>query len=80
MPVERLEVGNRKGLLLQVILALHQPGRFPRRLHRRQQQRDQYADDCNNHKQLDERKRQPAMRYTHVVTCMRKQQENGRAD
>jgi hypothetical protein len=42
--------------LLQVVCTLSAPCRFPGRLHRRQQQRDQNADDRDDHKQLNQRK------------------------
>ena len=40
----------RPGRLLEVVLALHPSRRFPCRLHRREQQRDQNADDRDHHK------------------------------
>ena len=39
--------------LLEVILALTPPRRLSRRLHGRQQQADENADNCNHHQQLD---------------------------
>ena len=42
--------------LLQVIAALGPSGRFPSRLHCRQQQRDQDSNDGNHHQELDQRK------------------------
>ena len=42
--------------LLHVVGALRHSRRFPRRLHRRQQQGDQNADDRNDHQELDKRK------------------------
>jgi hypothetical protein len=39
--------------LLQVVLALHPPRGLTRRLHCRQEQGDQDADDGNHHQQLD---------------------------
>jgi hypothetical protein len=42
--------------LLQVILTLIPPRRFSRGLNRRQQKRDQDADDRNHDQQLDQRK------------------------
>ena len=42
--------------LLQIVRALRAPGRFAGRLHGRQQQRHQHADDGDHHQQLDERK------------------------
>ena len=35
--------------LLEIVLALQSPGRFPRALHGRQQQRHENADDGNHH-------------------------------
>ena len=43
-----------QGELFEVVAALHPPCGLARRLHRRQQQRDQYADDRNHHQQLDQ--------------------------
>ena len=43
--------------LVQVALALHRPAALPRRLHRRQQQADERADDRDHHQQLDQRER-----------------------
>jgi hypothetical protein len=39
--------------LLEIIAALGSPGRFPRRLHRGQQQRHEDADDGNYDQQFD---------------------------
>src|SRR4051812_9892360 len=39
-----------------MILTLIPPGRFSRRLNRRQQKRDQDANDRNHHQKLDKRK------------------------
>ncbi len=47
---------QRQADLLKMVRALQPPGRFPRSLHRRQQQRDQDANDGDNHEQLHERK------------------------
>ena len=44
--------------LLEVVAALHAPRRLPRRLHRRQQQGDENANDGDDHKQLDQCKGQ----------------------
>jgi hypothetical protein len=40
-------------------LALHATGRFPNRLHRRQQERDQDRNDRQYHQQFDHRKGSP---------------------
>jgi len=42
--------------LVKIIDALRPPGRFARRLNRRQQQRNQDADDRDHDEQLDEGK------------------------
>ena len=46
--VRRLVIHAGQGELLEVVLALQSPGRLPRRLHGRKQQRDQDADDRDN--------------------------------
>jgi len=51
--VERVQ---RHRQLLDIVRAAHSPGRFPRRLHGRQQQAHQDADDRNDHQQLDQGK------------------------
>ena len=48
---------RRQGELLQVVDATGPPGRLAGRLDRRQQQRDQDADNGNHHQQFDQRKR-----------------------
>ena len=54
-PVDRLFVVQRgEADLLEVVGALREPGRLAGRLHRRQQQRDQDADDRDDHQQLDQ--------------------------
>jgi len=45
--------------LLEVIGALYPPRRFPGRLHGRQEQPHQDADDGNHHQQLDQGKTTP---------------------
>ncbi len=40
--------------LLQVVRALNAPGRLARRLHGREQERDQHRDDGDDHQQLDQ--------------------------
>ena len=45
---------ERDAELLQVVLALQPPRRFPRRLHGRQQQRDQDPDDRNDNEQFNQ--------------------------
>jgi hypothetical protein len=42
--------------LVEVVLALHAPSGFAGRLHRRQHERHENADDCDDHQQFDERK------------------------
>jgi hypothetical protein len=42
--------------LLEVVGALRSPGGLTRRLHRRQQQSYQHADDGNDHQEFNERK------------------------
>ena len=52
----RVVVGvHREGGLLEVVAALRQSRRLPRRLHRRQQETDERADDRDHRQQLDER-------------------------
>ena len=51
-----LVVQATEGKLLEIVGALHLSGRLPRRLHRRQQQRDQDADDRYYYKQLNQGK------------------------
>jgi hypothetical protein len=48
-----------EGKLLQIVPALGLPGGLAGRLHRRQQKRDQDADDRNDHQQLDQGKTVP---------------------
>ena len=47
---------DRQPDLLHVVGARAAPRRFAGSLHRRQQQRDQHADDRDHHQQLDQRK------------------------
>ena len=56
MAVELLEIEHRQPELLEVVLALRLPRGLAGRLHRRQQQRDQDADDRNHHQQFHQRK------------------------
>jgi hypothetical protein len=42
--------------LLEIVLALRAATRLPRSLHRRQQERDENANDRDHHQQLHERK------------------------
>ena len=49
-----LVVEAAQGELLEVVLALRDPRRLAGRLHRRQQQRDQDADDRDDHQKLDQ--------------------------
>jgi hypothetical protein len=44
---------HRQADLLEIIAALHAPCGLARRLHGREQERDQDADDRDDHKQLD---------------------------
>jgi hypothetical protein len=48
---------KRKNVLLQMIAALHRARCLARRLHGRQQERDQSADDRDDNEKLHERKR-----------------------
>jgi hypothetical protein len=48
---------QRKSNLLLVVQALHPPGSLASRLNRGQKQRDQDADNRNNDKEFDQRKR-----------------------
>ena len=47
-----LVVQATQGELLQIVLALHLPGRLAGRLHRRQQKRDQDGDDRDHHQEF----------------------------
>jgi hypothetical protein len=47
--------------LFELVRALHPPRRLAGRLHRRQQERDQDANDRDHHEQLDERESPPGM-------------------
>src|SRR5262245_17802261 len=51
----RFVVMNSNADLPQIVRALRPACRLTRRLHRRQQQCDQYADDGNHDEQLDQR-------------------------
>ena len=46
---------QRRRKLLGLVMTLRAPGGLASRLHRRQQKRDQNADDGNDHEQLDQR-------------------------
>ena len=50
--LDLLVVQAAQGDLLEVVPALRLPGGLPRRLHRRQQQRDQDADDRDHHQKF----------------------------
>src|SRR5438093_1107126 len=50
---------QRQAELLEVVGALAAAGRLASRLHRRQQERDQHANNCNHHEQLDQRESPP---------------------
>ena len=52
-------VVHRQADLLQVVGALHPAGRLARRLHGRQQQGDQHADDRDHDEQFDQGERWP---------------------
>src|SRR5690348_7310157 len=41
--------------LLEVVLTTHAAGRLARLLHRREQERHEHTDDCNDHEELHER-------------------------
>jgi len=47
-------LANSQADLPEVIGALRPPGGFAHRLHGRQQQRDQHADDGDHHQQFDQ--------------------------
>ena len=51
----RVVVVHRQADLLEVVDALHAPGRLPRRLHGGQEQRDQDRDDRDHDQQFDQR-------------------------
>ena len=51
--VEAFVMEAPEGQLLEVVFALHLPRRLAGRLHRRQQQSNQDADDRNDHQKLD---------------------------
>src|SRR5262249_20535291 len=53
-PVATLVVVQGEADLLQVVHALGPPGRFPGRLHRREQQGDEDGDDGDDDQQLNE--------------------------
>jgi hypothetical protein len=55
MPVSIVVVLARQSHLLEMVGALNAAGRFPRRLHGREQQRHQNADDGNDNQQFHER-------------------------
>jgi hypothetical protein len=52
--------------LLQMVHALRSAGRFPSRLHGRQQQYDQHRDDGDDHQQLYQRETASKRRAIHV--------------
>ena len=56
-------IQQRQADLLDLALALVAVGRFPRRLHGRQQQRDEDADDGNHHQQFDKGESAPSPRW-----------------
>jgi hypothetical protein len=75
---------QRQAELLDIVRALDPPRCFPCRLHGRQQQRNQDANDRNHHQQLDEREtapnppghRRPRNGRTHRVGSKRKRNGN----
>ena len=48
-------IGYRQGQLLDMVAALEPPGRFASGLNRRDQQRNERANDRNDHQQFDQR-------------------------
>ncbi|HEX7446639.1 MAG TPA: hypothetical protein VF306_03785 [Pirellulales bacterium] len=58
-----MEVLQRDPNLLHVIHALAAPGRFARRLNRRQQQGDQNSDNRDHHEQFDQRETNAASMF-----------------
>jgi hypothetical protein len=65
MPAAAFIVEHGKAELPQVVLAAHPPGRFPRRLHGRQQHADEHADDRDHDEQLHEREASSPCRRLH---------------
>jgi len=65
-------IHQREADLLHVVGAARAAGCFPRLLHGRQQQRDQNADDCDNHQKFDERKAQRRTTTNHQVPLSKK--------
>ena len=63
-PFCRLVVCQREADLPQVVLARGSPGRFSGRLHRRQEQAHECADDGDHDQELDEREAMPSRRRT----------------
>ena len=55
--------------LLEVVLALRRAGRFACGLHRREKQRDQNADDRDDHQQFNEREPAPAGANASFADC-----------
>jgi len=58
-PVGVVIVMQRQADLLEVVRTSRPARRFPRRLHRREQQCGQNADNRDHHQQLDQRERRP---------------------
>ena len=54
MPAHRVVLRGGQADLLEIVAALRSAGRFARRLHRGQKQRDQNADDRDHHQQFDQ--------------------------
>ncbi len=59
---------HRQANLLEVVGALHAPRGFAGRLHSRQQERDEYADDGDHDQKFNERKRL-AIDASHNTPC-----------
>ena len=65
--------------LVKVVVTRHAPGRLARRLHGRQQKRNQNPDDCDSHQKFNKRKGQPfahlrilfAKRVRRNIRCVR---------
>src|SRR5205814_6594243 len=61
--VDILVIVAGQGELLQVVGALNPPRGLPSRLHRREQQRDQDRNDCDDDEELDQRETTPPMKF-----------------
>jgi hypothetical protein len=67
---------QRQPKLLEFVRATRPPGRLPGGLHGRQQQRDQNANDRNDHEQLYQGKAAPAT-ATHATSPQNREQKSG---